>query len=133
MPGDPQVDPPWLESLCRIPLSSRRSSLSIHDLFERAGPDLGNPRFVALVRAQLSKDPALVRAWQEYSYDKRGSPSPYMDGTEVGFFEVDDGRTRSVDVRHYDNPVDACADFVFREAVWVLEKRRAMPAGASDA
>jgi hypothetical protein len=56
-----------------------------------------------------------------------------MDGTEVGFFEVDDGRTRSVDVRHYDNPVDACADFVFREAVWVLEKRRAMPAGASDA
>jgi len=47
-----------------------------------------------------------VDAWQAYSYDKRSSSSPYLDGTEVGYF---DGKR--TDVVKYDDPSEACADF----------------------
>ena len=41
-----------------------------------------------------------------------------LDGTEVGFF---DGGRRTVTI--YDDAADACADFVYRETLWVKERR----------
>ena len=49
--------------------------------------------------------------WQAYSYDKRTRPSPYLDDCEVGYL---DGKRR--DVKRYEDRLDACADFIVREA-----------------
>jgi hypothetical protein len=54
-----------------------------------------------------------------YSRDKRGSPSPYLDEHEVGFF---DGARW--DVKHHAETLDACADLILRESAWVLEGGR---------
>jgi hypothetical protein len=48
---------------------------------------------------------------------------PIMDGLEVGFF--DEVRR---DVIKQRDAASACADFVFREASWVLLRRNAGPA-----
>jgi hypothetical protein len=97
--------------------------VTIRRLFEEARPDLSDRRvFEALLTARLAGDPDLIEAWQGYSWDKRSSPSPYLDGLEVGFFDHD---RRDV-VRHSDRAM-ACADFVFREASWVLLHRDAGP------
>ena len=119
-----QGSPAWLEPLLRIPLDHRTGTLSIRQLFERAGPAVDDSRFPSLVRSRLSNDPDLIDAWQAYSHDKRATPNPYLDGREVGFVEILDGRPRSTDIRRYDDLADACADFINREAVWVLEERR---------
>jgi hypothetical protein len=71
--------------------------------------------FASLLRQKLRAHPELVEEWQVYSWDKRGSPSPYMDDMEVGFF---DGERRLV-IQHQDR-TEACIDFIFRESIWVL-------------
>jgi hypothetical protein len=53
-----------------------------------------------------------------YSYDKRWSPSPYLDGLEVGHYDAGKQQVR----RHFDS-VDACADFVLTEVRWVVDRR----------
>lgn len=108
----------WLEPLCRIAqqwkVDDGLTCLRRH--FERVSPDVSDAaRAVALVRVQLDEDPALAEAWQTYSYDKRSRPNPYLDDCEVGHF---DGKRR--DVIRYDDRLDACADFIVREARWVL-------------
>jgi hypothetical protein len=124
MTSDPEASPPWLDALFKIPVEFRAGNLSIRQLFENAAPDVADPLFATHVRTRLSREPALVHAWQQYSYDKRSSPSPYLDGAEVGFVEVADGLPMSGDVRRYDDPLDACVDFIYRETVWVLDGRR---------
>ena len=111
---------PDVSNLVTIALTWRSGDRSIRELFEAAGPDLDDAE--ALRRAihdALVADPLLPPAWQTYSYDKRSSPSPYLDGPEAGFY--DGGRH---DVVVYDDPVDACADFICRESAWVLRRER---------
>jgi hypothetical protein len=113
------ASPIWLEPLCRIPQEFKSGKRSIRQLFEEAAPDLSDQAsFITLVRGHIAKHPRFVDGWQTYSYDKRGSPNPYLDGKEVGFF---DGERRNV--RVHDDIVDACADFIYREAHWVMERR----------
>ena len=102
MSVDGEREPKWLELLCRIPLDFRTGDVSVRELFQRAAPDVEDARFVEMVVARLEREPGLVDSWQQYSYDKRGTPSPYLDGTEVGFFEVvgDKARYRAVQLRH---------------------------------
>jgi len=110
----------WVEPLCRIAPDFRLGGLSIRELFERVAPDLTDEyRVRSLVRRHLAAHPALIEAWQTYSYDKRSSPSPYLDGKEVGYY---DGRPE--DVVLHDDEIAACADFICREAAWILERRR---------
>jgi hypothetical protein len=90
----------------------------------RAAPDLDDPRLESLLRARLASEPALIDAWEDYAYDERTTPSPYMDRTKVGFLSMENARVVDQDVRVHDSMVDACADFIRREAGWVLEKRR---------
>jgi len=122
--GEDSAAPEWVEPLCQIALNWKKGDRSIVQHFGNASPDLSDKRFPALVRAYLSHHPALINAWQGYSEDKRTSPSPYLDGRTVGFFEVLDGKVRHRDVRRYRDRASACADFIFREALWVLAKRQ---------
>lgn len=104
-----------------VALFRRTDDRSIRDLFEAAAPpqDVTYEVLRAAVEEQVRRNPAVVEAWQTYSYDKRGTPSHYLDGTEVGFY---DGAVQDV-IRHA-NPVDACVDFICREAQRVLRRHR---------
>lgn len=124
MSVDGEREPTWLEPLCRIPLDFRTGDVSVRELFQRAAPDVEDARFVEMVVARLEREPGLVDSWQQYSYDKRGTPSPYLDGTEVGFFEVVGDKARYRAVQRFDTVVLACASFIWREAGWVLERRQ---------
>lgn len=73
-----------------------------------------------MIRGHLEQDPDLASVWQNYSYDKRGTPSPFLDGLQVGFADVG-GTIRGV--RSYPSSVEACAQFILAEAAWVLERR----------
>jgi len=109
-----------VSGLVTIALTWRTGDRSIRDHFAAAAPDLDDPgSLLNAIRDELVADPHLLPAWQTYSYDKRSSPSPYLDGQEVGFY---DGGSH--DVVRYDDPVDACSDFICREAVWVLRPHR---------
>ena len=80
--------PSWVEPLCHIAQNWKTGDRSIRQHFERASPDLSDAaRATALIRHQLAAEPALAEAWQTYSYDKRSSPSPYLDDCEVGYFD----------------------------------------------
>ncbi|MGH7686776.1 MAG: hypothetical protein ACREN2_08170 [Candidatus Dormibacteria bacterium] len=112
--------PEWVEPLCRIAAEWRESGRSILQNFRLAAPVLSDlPRLRGCVETYLVEHAELVAAWQSYSYDKRSSPSPYLDDKKVGFY--DRGYR---DVRQYHDRTRACADFICREAAWVLEGRR---------
>lgn len=115
--------PGWLEPLCGIALLYQTGDLSIRALFQRAAPNLHDPEFIEVVAQKLQREPELVSAWQQYSHDKRGTPSPYLEGREVGFVEVTDGSVRTRGIRRFETAVEACSTFILREALWVLERR----------
>ncbi len=107
----------WIDQLLNLPRDYKVGSKSLLQLITEINPPHMDPTdFARLVAQRLLHSPELVDAWQIYSYDKRTSPSPYLDELEVGFF---DGERR--DVAHYDNTADACADFVVRETEWLLQ------------
>jgi hypothetical protein len=113
----------WVESVATIAYRWREPGTTVRDVFEDSRPDLSDRRvFETSVADRLKRDPGLVDAWQRYSWDKRTSRGPYFDGLDVGFF---DGDRRDV-IEHQDR-ASACADFLFREASWVLLGRRAEP------
>ncbi len=65
----------------------------------------------------LRDDSALVDLWETWSADQRWTPSAYMEGTEVGWF---DGARRFVTV-HPDR-ASAAADFVHRLAALLARR-----------
>jgi hypothetical protein len=115
--------PTWVESVATIACRWREPGTTVRDLFEDARPNLSDRRvFETSVADRLKRDPGLVDAWQTYSRDKRTSRGPYFDGLDVGFFDRD-----CRDVIEHQDRASACADFLFREASWVLLGRRAEP------
>jgi hypothetical protein len=94
---------------------------SIRGLFAASDvpEDISADEFRAAVADKLGSRPELVDAWRAYSYDKRGTPSHYLDGLQVGFW---DGGNQ--DVATHSTPTDACVDFLYRETHWVLHRRR---------
>jgi hypothetical protein len=116
--------PAWVDAVAAIARRRSEPGATILGLFEDAAPDLSDRRtFEKFVADRLKDDPELLDAWQAYSWDKRTSPSPYLDGLEVGLYD----RGRRDATEHRDTPL-ACADFVFREASWVLLQQRTGPA-----
>jgi len=75
--------------------------------------------FRVAMREELIADPELMESWQGYSWDKRTTPNPYLDGREVGVF--DRGPTM---VTMHSERLDACVDFIWRESHWVLSRTR---------
>jgi len=114
----------WVEDVCRIPEGFNERLLTRRSLFSVAVDHLGDRvEFVAVVANQLERTPHLVDAWRWYSLDRRGSGGPYF-GTEanpleVGRYRADDGASEAV--QHL-SAADACADFIYREAVWVIRR-----------
>lgn len=110
------------EAKALIDVAAQRTSAnrSIRGLLEAADPNLDDPEALrSAIRDALFAEPEAVEAWQTYSYDKRSGPSPYLDDREVGFYD----HARTDVVRHADR-LDACADFICREAFWVLRDER---------
>jgi hypothetical protein len=67
----------WVDTLVAIPLRFHDSERSIRELFVSARPDLSDRnRFVTTVAERLRAEPTLIDAWQQFSYDNRGTPSP---------------------------------------------------------
>jgi hypothetical protein len=86
------------------------------ELMQEAAPDLSSTdEVMRLVRIRLAEEPDLVEVWQSYSYDKRTGGGPYLDDREVGTYKL--GREQVV---RYDDRIDACADYITREAVSML-------------
>jgi hypothetical protein len=102
----------------------RRGGSQLADLFRAAGVEsVDDDELREAVHERLAAEPRLVEAWQAYSYDKRWTPSPYLDGLEVGHH--DGGHHH---VRAHPTTTDACADFVLAEVRWVVERRIIEPA-----
>ncbi len=94
-------------------------------MFQAAAPPLDDEDpFRAVVLEELRRRPELIEQWVHYSLDKRSVPSPYIvdgDGREATIWEVgiyDIGG--AYDVVRYTDGSAACADFLYREATWVL-------------
>lgn len=115
-----QSSPVWLEPLCQIALRYRSTETLIGELFQEAAPNLDNPGILNLVAEHLALEPRLIEAWQSYPYGKRATPSPYLDGNEVGFVHEVGSNLQRDDVRHLETTCDACALFIVREAFWIL-------------
>jgi hypothetical protein len=121
----------WVEHTCLIASVWRTSDRSILELFRSAEPDLTDRQvFIHAASDWFQSRAEVIEHWSGYSEDKRSSPSPYLkqDGRygdrtawEVGFFDATKGR---LDVRQYTDPALACADFLYREAAWVLLRQR---------
>ncbi len=104
----------------------REPGATIRGLFGAASPELSDkPTFERVVTERLRKDQELINAWQMYSEDKRSSPSPYRDGLEVGFLDRE-----LFDVTEHVDSASACADFLYREACWVLLHARVDGSGS---
>jgi hypothetical protein len=59
----------------------------------------------------------LVELWETWSADQRWTPSAYVEGTEVGWF---DGACRNVRI-HPDRGA-AVAEFIRRMAAWLFRR-----------
>jgi hypothetical protein len=116
----------WVEEICRLCVEWRSSEKSIRQLFAPALPHIDDrAAFLAAVSGWLRAHPDLIDAWQGYCEDKRTGQSPYFyfDGAwKVGFYDssVKDVAGRYQDEHLYADGADACADFIYREAMWVL-------------
>jgi hypothetical protein len=93
-------------------------------LFEAADPPLTDRAgFLDAVATWLGEHPEAILEWRSYSEDKRSSPSPYFGhgstALEVGHYTE---AHEAVDVTIHTDPVQACADFLYRESTWVLKR-----------
>src|SRR5262245_61483006 len=104
----------WVEPVCSLAKTWRTGNASIRQLFEPARSHLDDrEEFVAAVTGWLRAHPDLVEAWQGYCDDKRTARGPYLDVRipQVGFYDSGDH-----DATDHTDVVDACADFIYREA-----------------
>lgn len=117
----------WVEQVCELPLRFRLpGSKSMRELFSPAEAYLDDrEKLIAAITPWIQAHRNLIDAWIGYSEDRRGGPAPYFlresGSFVVGFF---DGNYQDV-ARHTD-AVEACVDYIYREASWVLRRRRVM-------
>jgi len=89
------------------------------EVFVAAGVNnVTDEELLIAIRSVLEVRADLCQTWQAWSYDKRWSPSPYLDGFEVGHYSAGEHH-----VRHHANVIDACADFVLSEVRWIVDCR----------
>jgi len=117
----------WVARLCSVASMRATADLSISELFQVAAPELGDRAvFLSSTTRWLRDHPALVEDWQAYSDDRRASPAPYLHLEDpptphaVGFYKTDG----AVDVAHYRDAAHACADYLYREACWILRREQ---------
>ncbi|WP_225997032.1 hypothetical protein [Myceligenerans pegani] len=72
------------------------------------------------IRTVLDGEPDLVEAWNNFSGDKRYTPSWALEGETVSWVMP---RGRRGPARTFDDETEACAQFVMRDALWSVERR----------
>jgi hypothetical protein len=78
---------------------------------------IDDPSFERGVARVLQGSPELVGLWATWSSDQRWTPSAYLEGNEVGWF---DGACRNVKV--HPDTASAAADFIHRLAAWLARR-----------
>jgi hypothetical protein len=73
-----------------------------------------DPSFERSVAQVLQSSPELVALWATWSSDQRWTPSAYLEGNEVGWY---DGARRNLKV--HPDAANAAADFIHRLAAWL--------------
>jgi hypothetical protein len=73
-----------------------------------------DPSFERGVAQVLQSSPELVALWAAWSRDQRWTPSAYMEGNEVGWY---DGARRNL--KAHPDSASAAADFIHRLAAWL--------------
>jgi hypothetical protein len=86
-------------------------------LLQLADRHFADPGFEGALARSLCENPALIELWEAWSGDQRWTPSVYVEGTEVGWF---DGVRRNVRI-HPDRRA-AVADFIQRLAAWLSRR-----------
>jgi hypothetical protein len=76
-----------------------------------------DPSFERSVAQVLQGSPELVALWATFSGDQRWTPSAYMEGNEVGWY---DGARRKLKV--HPDTASAAADFIHRLAAWLARR-----------
>lgn len=94
-----------------------RSAPAFVLLLQLADRHLADPGFEGALARSLCENPALIELWEAWSGDQRWTPSVYVEGTEVGWF---DGVRRNVRI-HPDRGT-AVADFIQRLAAWLSRR-----------
>lgn len=108
----------------RVPLRFQEArTMSLLDCFREAAPDLADPRLREKLVRVLRRHPELVEVWDGYSADKRTDAGPYLEGCATAFFDSRGDWPQRRLVRKFGAPAEAAADFIYREACWVLEHR----------
>jgi hypothetical protein len=117
--GDVADDPLYVDALLDSVNQFRESRRPPVEVLTASGVnEVGDAELRERLLSVLEVRPDLVELWQGWSQDKRWSPSPYLDGLEVGHY--DSGRQH---VRTHPTPAAACADFVLAEVRWIVERR----------
>jgi len=117
----------WVEEVSDHPLRFHLpESSNITVLFSPADAYLDDrSAFIAAVTPWIQTHRNLVDARIDYSEDRRGFPAPYFvresGSLVVGFFDGEYG-----DMARHKDEVEACVDYIYREAFWVLRRRRVM-------
>jgi hypothetical protein len=94
-----------------------RSESAFVLLLQLADCHFADPGFEAALARSLRENPALIELWETWGADQRWTPSVYVDGTEVGWF---DGVRRNVQI-HPDRGAST-ADFIQRLAAWLSRR-----------
>lgn len=102
-------------------ISDRADADFIRTLMAAAAA-FAEPTFEGELSEYLRERADLVDRWATYSGDQRGSPAPYVDGTEAGWFDV----TRR-EVIHHPDEAAAVADFIRRKATYLAANRVDVP------
>jgi len=120
-----------VKQVCELPLSYRQGHHTIKELFAPAASHLDDRSgFLAAVTQWMQARSYLIDAWRHYSEDRRTSGAYFgehvggrYDPLVVGVVQPDGSKR---DVTHHADDVAACVDFIYREASWVLRRRRVM-------
>jgi len=112
-----------LNKLVWLPLTYKEAGdKSVLDLVEEFGLreqfDLGCVTPVS-IKDHLEANRSLVDIWLEWAADKRCSGAYFVE--EAGTYVVDEIPAKHASRRRYDDPVEACADYIYREVVSLLK------------
>jgi hypothetical protein len=110
------------ESVARI--VERRAEREFVDSLRAADAGFEDQNFEAAIADVLRTEPELVERWAAWGADQRWTPSAYIEGREVGWFD-----SERQHVRIHPTESDAVADFIHRMAAWLA--RRVVVAGDS--
>ena len=94
-----------------------RSEPALVLLLQLADRHFADPGFEGALAGSLCENRALIQLREAWSGDQRWTPSVYVEGTEVGWF---DGVRRNVRI-HPDRGA-AVADFIQRLAAWLSRR-----------